>query len=145
MFTLYATKVAERFEPYKVFMASAFTYGVSILLFGQTVQIWGLIFAMFIFTVAELMAVGIQESFVAKLAPKEMLGQYYAAASLRYTIGKTIAPLSISLTTWIGFQLTFMLIALLAFIGAGLYYVMAVLMRKQKGLNKNLNGVEMNN
>ncbi|MFS1513597.1 MDR family MFS transporter [Chengkuizengella sp. SCS-71B] len=132
LFTLYATKISERFEAHRVFIASALTYGVSMIIFGHTLQIWGLLLGMFIFTVAELMAVGIQESFVAKLAPKEMLGQYYAAASLRFTIGRTIAPLAIPLTVWFGFRWTFIIIALLAFVGAGLYYAMSVLMRKQE-------------
>jgi hypothetical protein len=29
-----------------------------------------------------------------------MRGQYFAAASLRFTIGKTIAPISIPLSVW---------------------------------------------
>ncbi|MDX8360530.1 MFS transporter [Cytobacillus sp. IB215316] len=142
LFTVLATKVSNKFNERNVFMMSALTYGVAIILFGSTVNIWGLFFAMFIFTAAELMAVGIQEGYVAKLAPENMRGQYYAAASLRFTIGRTIAPISIPLTIWIGFTNTFYVIGLLAFVSAGLYYVMGYLMEQQtkssKGMNKKL-------
>jgi MFS transporter, DHA1 family, multidrug resistance protein B len=79
---------------------------------------------MVIFTTAELMVVGIQESFISKLAPENMRGQYFAAAGLRFTIGRTIAPISIPLTMWIGFENTFYLLFVLAVMSAGIYYLM---------------------
>ena len=131
LFTVIATKFTTKFKERNVFIASSVTYGIAILLFGNTINVWGLFFAMLIFTTAELMVVGIQESFVAKFAPENMRGQYYAAASLRFTIGRTLAPLAIPLTVWIGFKATFIVIGLFAFLSAALYYFMAQLMEKK--------------
>ncbi|MFP3489386.1 MFS transporter, partial [Staphylococcus sp. SIMBA_130] len=83
------------------------------ILFGNVTSIWLLAIAMFIFTMGELMVVGIQEGFVSRLAPEHMRGQYFAAASLRFTIGRTVAPVAIPLTALIGFQWTFYLISFL--------------------------------
>ncbi|MDP5276717.1 MDR family MFS transporter [Chengkuizengella axinellae] len=135
LFTIYATKFSNRFKPYKVFMFSSCMYGISIFLFGQTTQIWGLIFTMLLFVIAELMVIGVQASFVAKLAKEKMLAQYYAAAGLRFTLGKTLAPMSIPLVTLIGYRWTFIIIALIAFTGAGLYYMMAILMRRKERIH----------
>jgi MFS transporter, DHA1 family, multidrug resistance protein B len=122
--TVWIARWMNRFKEGKVFILSALLYGVSMLVFGGTTMIGVLFGAMVIFTTAELMVVGIQESFISKLSPEHMRGQYFAAAALRFSIGRTIAPLSIPLTIWIGFEYTFYLLFLLACMSAGIYYVM---------------------
>ena len=47
------------------------------------------------------------QGFISKLAPENMRTQYFAAASLRYTFGRTVAPMSIPFTIWIGYNGTF--------------------------------------
>jgi MFS transporter, DHA1 family, multidrug resistance protein B len=122
--TVWMAKWMNRFNEGRVFILSALLYGVSMLVFGGTTMMWVLFAAMVIFTTAELMVVGIQESFISKLAPENMRGQYFAAAGLRFSIGRTIAPISIPLTMWIGFDNTFYLLFVLAVVSAGIYYVM---------------------
>lgn len=124
LLTVYMTTRMNHFKEKTVFIASCFIYTFSMLVFGFTTHVWVLVFAMFLFTMAELMVVGIQEGFVSRLAPEHMRGQYFAAASLRFTIGRTIAPLAIPLTALVGFTWTFSIIGLLAIIAALLYYVM---------------------
>jgi dipeptide/tripeptide permease len=85
------------------------------------------------FTFAELMGAGLQQSFVSKLAPEHMRGQYFAAASLRFTISRTIAPLAIPMTVWVGYSWTFIILCLLALASAGLYWVMFYVFEKQTG------------
>jgi dipeptide/tripeptide permease len=87
---------------------------------------------MAIYTLGELMGAGLQQSFVSKLAPEHMRGQYFAAASLRFTFSRTIAPLSIPLTVLIGYDWTFMVLSFLALLSAGLYWVMFYFFEKQK-------------
>jgi MFS transporter, DHA1 family, multidrug resistance protein B len=43
-----------------------------------------------------------------------MHGQYFAAASLRYTIKRTIAPIAIPMSLWFGYQITFAVLGALA-------------------------------
>ncbi|HET7627896.1 MAG TPA: MFS transporter [Bacillales bacterium] len=124
IFTVAMSKWMSRYKERNVFVSSSLLYGLAILLFGLTVNIWGLIGIMAMFTAAELMTVGIQESFVSKLAPEHMRGQYFAASSLRFTIGRSIAPISIPMTVWFGYSWTFALLCLLAVCSAVLYYFM---------------------
>ncbi|MED1864679.1 MFS transporter [Fictibacillus nanhaiensis] len=134
--TVWMAKWMNRFKEGRVFILSALLYGVSMLVFGSTTMMWILFGAMVIFTTAELMVVGIQESFISKLAPENMRGQYFAAAGLRFTIGRTIAPISIPLTMWIGFENTFYLLFVLAMMSAGLYYLMFRAFDKKVQSNK---------
>ncbi|PLS15994.1 MFS transporter [Bacillus sp. M6-12] len=124
LFTIAVTKWMTLYKERNVFILSSAVYAVSIIMFSQTHWIWGLILAMAVFTFAELMGAGIQQGFISKLAPENMRGQYFAAASLRFTIGRMIAPLSIPLSAWFGYNSTFCLLALLALLSSYMYYLM---------------------
>lgn len=124
LFTVYITRVMTKYKESNVFLLSSLLYAVAISLYGITQNIWVFMLSMALFTMAELMVVGIQESFVAKLAPKEMRGQYFSAASLRFTVGKLIAPLSLVLTSYISYSLVFIILGVLAVCSAFIYYIM---------------------
>ncbi|CAG9614310.1 Na(+), Li(+), K(+)/H(+) antiporter [Bacillus rhizoplanae] len=132
LFTVYVTRLANYFSERTIFLLSSFAYGIAMVIFPHTISVWGLIIAMLIFTFGELLVVGIQNSFVSKLAPEHMRGQYFAAATLRWSIGRTIAPIAIPLTAWIGYQYTFYIIAVLAFLSAFLYSVMFQFLQGRK-------------
>ncbi|WP_309507315.1 MDR family MFS transporter [Sediminibacillus dalangtanensis] len=133
IFTVFITRVMNRFKEKPVFVASSLLYAVGIFLYGITESIWMFIFAMALFTLAELMVVGIQESFVAKLAPKQMRGQYFSAASLRFTVGKLMAPLSLVLTNYLAYSFVFATLGLFAVMSAFVYwYMFKKLASKQK-------------
>jgi MFS transporter, DHA1 family, multidrug resistance protein B len=134
IFTVLVTKWMTSFKEQNVFIVSSIIYAISMLLFVQTQSIWGLIFAMAIFTFGELMVAGIQQTFVSKIAPEHMRGQYFAAASLRYTIGRTIAPLSIPLTVWLGYECTFMILCMLSLVTALIYWFMFQYFEKQQSV-----------
>jgi MFS transporter, DHA1 family, multidrug resistance protein B len=136
LFTVVVTKYMTRFRERNVFVLSSIIYAVAILMFGATNWIWGLIAAMAVFTLAELMTAGLQQTFISNLAPEHMRGQYFAAASLRYTIGRTIAPISIPLTVWIGYGWTFIILSILALFSAGLFWVMFKMYEKNKATEK---------
>ncbi|RDU36816.1 MFS transporter [Neobacillus piezotolerans] len=134
LFTVFVTRWVTKYKEQHVFIASSILFAISIVLFGQTVWIWGLIFAMAIFTLGELATAGVQQGFVSKLAPEHLRGQYFAAASLRYTIGRTIAPLSIPLTEWIGYNWTFATLGFLSLLSAVLYWLTFRIYDKQKAV-----------
>ncbi len=124
--TVFMTRWMTRYKEKFVFMNSSFLYGIAILCFSLSTGAMGAIFAIILFSFAELMTVGIQQNFVSKLAPEDKRAMYFSAAGLRYTLGKVIAPLAITLATFIGYFYTFALIASLAFISGLIYYVMYV-------------------
>lgn len=123
LFTVLITRWMSKYPEKWVFFFSSFLYMVAMLIFPMTANFWVFLIAMAVFTLGELATVGLQESFVSKLAPEDMRGQYFAAASLRYTIGRTIAPLVFPLATWIGFTWTFVILAVLA-LASGFIYLL---------------------
>ncbi|TDK59662.1 MFS transporter [Bacillus salipaludis] len=131
LLTVYVTNWMSKYKERNVFILSSIMYAIAILLFSGTEWIWGFIFAMAIFTFGELMAAGLQQSFVSKLAPEHMRGQYFAAASLRFTISRTIAPIFIPMTVWIGYHWTFFFLSIVALISAGFYWLMFYFFEKQ--------------
>ncbi|WP_186579178.1 MDR family MFS transporter [Aquibacillus kalidii] len=124
LFTVYITRVMTKFKERYVFIGSSIMYALGITLYGLTQNIWMFMVAMGLFTIAELMVVGIQESFVSKLSPKEMRGQYFSAASLRFTVGKLIAPLSLVLTSYLSYTVVFLLLGVFAVLSALTYMIM---------------------
>ena len=134
LFTVVITRWMTKFPEKWVFFLSAFLYGIAMLIFPLTSLFWIFVLAMGIFTFAELMVVGIQQSFISKLAPEDMRGQYFAAASMRYTIGRMIAPISIPMTAWFGFSWTFAILGGLAAISGLIYLLMFRLFEKKASL-----------
>lgn len=124
LFTISITRWMSKYKEKNVFVISSIIYGVSILIFSQTSIIWVLMFAILLFSFAELMTAGIQQGFISEIAPDDQRGKYFAAASLRFTFSKMIAPLSIPMSAWFGYEWTFIIIALLAVVSAFIYYVM---------------------
>ena len=124
LFTVWITKMIRFFDEKNVFVSSSLLYGFSMILLGMSHQWWLALLAIFIFTIAEIMVVGLQDSFISKLAPEHMRGQYFATASLRFSIGKTIAPAAIPLSAWVGYTWTFIILGCIAFAGAFLYHLL---------------------
>ncbi|MEB3749815.1 MFS transporter [Geobacillus sp. FSL W8-0032] len=119
--TVVVTRWMGRYNERWVFIGSSMVYGVTMWLFSHATSIIELMAVMALFTFAELMTAGLQQAFVSKLAPRDMRGQYFAAASLRFTIGRMLAPVSLAAVTWIGYTWTFAYLGLLALASAGLY------------------------
>lgn len=132
LLTVGVTKWMTKYKEKNVFILSSVTYGISMIIFGQTSLIWGLIFAMAVYTFGELSSAGLQQSFISEISPEHMRGQYFAAASLRWTVGRTIAPISIPMTAWIGYDWTFIILCFLAIISALFYAIMFSIHEKRK-------------
>lgn len=132
LLTVVVTRFVTKFREKNVFFISSILYTIAMVVFSLYDMFWIFVLAMAIFTFGELMIVGLSQSFISKLAPENMRGQYFAAASLRYTIGRMIAPLSIPMTVWFGFFWTFTIIAILSLISAFVYYVMFYLFEQKK-------------
>ena len=121
LFTVIVSKWMENFKERSVFVASSLCYGAAMLVAASTHWVWGLILSMAVFTFAELMTVGVQNNFISKIAPEHMRGQYFAAAGLRYTIGRMLAPMAITMTEWFGNSMTFIILFGFTVVSAFLY------------------------
>jgi MFS family permease len=132
LFTVWVTKWMGKWNERSCFVLSSLIYAVSIFFFSQTSTFWGFIVVMMFYTFGELTSAGVQQSFVAKLAPESMRGQYFAASSLRWTFSRMVAPIFIPMTVWIGYTWTFVVLTLLSLLSAGIYWVMFFLFEKQQ-------------
>lgn len=139
LFTIVVTRWMGKYKERNVFIISSIVYAVSVIIFSQTSWIWGLLLAMAVFTLGELMTAGLQQSFISELAPADKRGQYFAAASLRYTFSKMLAPLSIPISAWLGYTWTFMIISVLAIFSAFLYFFLFKLVDWKKKEVKSIN------
>lgn len=130
--TVIVTKWMEKLYERNVFILSSGIYAVSIVLFSMVNSFWGFFWAMFVYTFGELTSTGIQQSFVSKLAPIHMRGQYFAASSLRWTFSRMIAPVFIPIAAWIGYKWTFFVLALLTILSILLYWQLFSLFERRK-------------
>lgn len=131
LLTVMVTRWMGNYKERNVFMFSSVLYAISIVFFSGTNLVWGFILAMVVFTFGELTTAGLQQSFVSKIAPEHMRGQYFAASSLRFTISRTFAPIFIPMTVWLGYTWTFFVLSILALFSAGLYWVMFYFFEKR--------------
>lgn len=132
LLTVSVTKIMNRLPEKRVFILSSLIYAVAITAYGFTDSLWVFVAIMAVFTFAELMVVGIQESFVSKLAPEDKRGQYFSAASLRFTLGRLLAPVSLVLLEWMSYQMVFAILGVLSILSALTYYLMFARLEKQK-------------
>ena len=122
--TVLVTKWMMTYPEKYVFAGSSILYGVSILLMGLFPYPWMYIISILIFSLAELMTVGIAQNFVSTIAPTHQRAMYFSAAQLRFSIGRVLAPLSITLAGLIGSRETTYILALVAFASAIIYLIM---------------------
>lgn len=116
------TKWLARYKEGLIFVLSCSFYALGLLIFGSSLSVWQFFIAMIIFSFAEVMVVGFQQSFVARIAPIENRAIYFSASGLRNTIGRVVAPLMVTLSVAIGYLPTFIVMALLVLIAAVIYY-----------------------
>ncbi|WP_455661031.1 MFS transporter [Pradoshia sp.] len=129
--TVLVTKWMMRYQEKYVFAGSSILYGLSILLMGLFPYPWMYIVSIIIFSLAELMTVGIAQNFVSIIAPEHQRAMYFSAAQLRFSIGRVLAPLSITLTGLIGSRETTYILAFIAFLSALIYLLMYRLYAKK--------------
>ncbi|MFC0523489.1 MDR family MFS transporter [Pontibacillus salicampi] len=132
LFTVYITRKMNNFKEQHIFITSSIIYAAAITLYGVTDRFWLMIMFISLFTLAELMVAGIQESFIAKIAPEDKRGQYYSAASLRFTFGRLLAPASLVLLEWLSYSMVFAVLGMLSLLSAFTYYMTFRLYEKQK-------------
>lgn len=136
LFSVQITKFMMRYAEKVSFIGSTVLYGISILIIGLCTNPWVYIFGIVVFTIGEILKVGVQQNFVATIAPEDMRGMYFSAANLRVNIGRVIAPLSITLTAFVGFEMTSIILALGCLVATYLYHLMFVLFEQRKSFSE---------
>ena len=100
------------------FVSSSFLYGFSMIVFAFAQNYLWFLIAVIIFTIAELLIVSTQDTYIAKIAPEEQRARYFAAANIRYSISRIFAPQLLALVPLLQYKGAFLVAALSAFISA---------------------------
>jgi MFS family permease len=122
LFVLPVTKWFQNWKERNVFILSSLLAGFGTFFVGIHSNIWFLFAVTLIFTFGELVRSPVTQSFISRYAPEQSRGQYMAADSLQYTIGKCLSPLTVFLSSWFAPIGIFSLILIFSLISIWLYY-----------------------
>ncbi|QRG67976.1 MDR family MFS transporter [Brevibacillus choshinensis] len=121
LFILPVTKWLQHWRDRNVFILSSLLSGVGTFALGLNTHFWFLFIVTIIFTFGEMVRSPVTQSFIARYAPEHARGQYMGADSLQGTIGKFLAPLTVTLSNWVPPMGIFSIILVFALISVGLY------------------------
>lgn len=124
MFTLIMTKLIQKWSDRRALVISSVLFGLSMWLMAFSTNAWYLIGCMVLFTVAELIRTPVAQNFITKIAPEDKRGQYMGASSLQFSIGRSIAPLAVTMSQFINPFGMFTYFFILGIVSAGLYWFM---------------------
>lgn len=138
LFVLPVTKWFQNWKERNVFILSSLLAGFGTFFVGIHSNIWFLLFVTIIFTFGELIRSPVTQSFISRYAPEQSRGQYMAADSLQYTIGKCLSPLTVFLSSWVASIGIFSIILIFALISIWLYFQLFEQYEKKSALDKSL-------
>ncbi len=87
------TRIVSLFKPLRALTAAGLLYGVGYYMVGLARDQWGMIAAVVIITIAEMIEAPTASAYVSRLAPAGMTGIYMGAFSLVMHLGWTVGPL----------------------------------------------------
>ncbi|GIN84407.1 multidrug resistance protein [Heyndrickxia sporothermodurans] len=115
------TKWLKGWNDRDVFILSSILAGFGMFAVGLTTNIRLLFVLTIIFTLGEIIRSPVTNNFVSSYAPENARGQYMAASSLQFTIGRFFAPITVFVSAWLPPIAVFSVILLCAFISIILY------------------------
>lgn len=121
LFILPVTKWFHNWKERNVFILSSLLSGVGTFALGLNSNVWFLFLVTIIFTFGEIVRSPVTQSFISRYAPEHARGQYMGADSLQGTIGRFLAPMTVSLSSWMEPMGVFSIILVIAFISIVLY------------------------
>ncbi|WP_245808851.1 MFS transporter [Shouchella patagoniensis] len=118
------TKLTTLWKERDIFIVSCLLSGVALFAIGMTTSFSLLLLMTAVFTLGEILRAPASESFVSAYAPAHARATYISASNLQYTVGRTLAPISILLSGKLGTSTIFYLLLGFSLIGALLYVSM---------------------
>jgi len=132
LFTVYVSKFIEKWSDEKALIISSILFGISFWLMAFSTDIWYLMSLMVLFTLAELIRTPVIQNFITKIAPEDKRGQYLGASSLQFSVGRTIAPLFITLSAYYQPITIFTMILSTSLLSAAIYKWLFVIYRRER-------------
>ena len=80
--------------------------------------------AIVVFTIGELFIVSIQDAYIARISNDDTRSQYFAAASIRFSVSRVFAPQFIIVAGVVGYLLAFLMVGMLALGSSFIFYWM---------------------
>lgn len=124
LFVLFVLPIAKWLKSWNdkhVFILSCLLAGFGMFAVGFTTNIWLLFLLTIVFTFGEIVRAPVLYNFVSEYAPENARGQYMAASNMQFTIGRFLAPITVSLASFFDPVIIFSFILLCALISLVLY------------------------
>lgn len=124
---LLSTRIAKwtsRFSMKFCFVVSSLLYSLSMLMFGWAGHLNVYLLGVVIFTLGELLVVSVQDTYISNIAAADQRAQYFAAANIRYSISRIIAPQLLALIPLVGHAGAFVAAGVLAGVSAVVFALM---------------------
>ncbi|MER2127831.1 MFS transporter [Solibacillus sp.] len=121
LFVLPITKWLKSWSDKHVFILSCLLAGFGMFAVGFTTNIWLLFLLTIVFTFGEIVRAPVLYNFVSEYAPENARGQYMAASNMQFTIGRFLAPITVSLASFFNPVIIFSFILMCALISLVLY------------------------
>ena len=119
-----AARLSSKYSTRFGFVGSSILYAFSMVIFGFSQNYIGFFIGVLILTVAELLVVSTQDSYIAGIAPANQKAQYFAAANIRYSISRIFAPQLLAFVPLIRHEGAFLVAAFSSLISAFLFFML---------------------
>lgn len=114
LLTRFFAGLSDRYSLRFAFTASGILYGISMVIFAFASGPATFLAGVLILTLAELLVVSVQDTYIATISPEDKRSSYFAAASIRFSVSRIFAPQMLLIAGITGATSAFLIIALLA-------------------------------
>lgn len=106
------------------FTTSGILYGISMVIFAFATAPAGFLIGVLILTLAELLVVSVQDTYIATISPEDKRSSYFAAASIRFSVSRIFAPQMLLIAGITGSTSAFMIVAMLAVLSSVVFLLL---------------------
>nr|WP_066052109.1 MFS transporter [Robertmurraya korlensis] len=130
---LFAAKFVKRFKDQSVLLASCLVFVIGYAFISYSNNVWVLLIAMVIATIAEVMRVPVQQQYMAELPPENARSSYMAVSSMSYNIAMLVCSITVTVSVFLSSIGTTIFISGIGLTGvATLYLILPALDKRTK-------------
>lgn len=124
LLTRFFAVLSDRYSLRFAFTASGILYGMSMVIFAFATTPAGFLIGVLALTLAELLVVSVQDTYIATISPEDKRSSYFAAASIRFSVSRIFAPQMLLIAGITGSTSAFMIVALLAVLSSAVFLLL---------------------
>ncbi|SLM65013.1 MULTISPECIES: MFS transporter [Dickeya] len=116
--------LSDRYSLKFAFCASGMLYGLSMVIFAFATGPGGFMGGVLVLTLAELLVVSVQDTYIATISPEDKRSSYFAAASIRFSISRIFAPQMLFIAGIMGNTAAFLIVGFIAALSAVVFMLL---------------------